>query len=285
MRSLTRCVACPSLERARLLGLTLILTLLASTLGCREDAESPTGPAPALEVSAAAAPLSFAQVSANGFGSGAHTCGVTTDGRAYCWGLNTAGQLGIGSVFEGPEDCGNPCSTRPMAVVGGHRWLHVRAGDRFTCGLTTDNLAYCWGRNFEGQLGSARTFRRMLPLRSRAAASSGRSGSGSPTPAPSRWRTSRSAGATNQPASWATARPSGQADPGAGAGRFQLELADRGLHPHLRGDVRQQGLLLGIELRRQARGRDHRRTGCGPGRSPAGSPSGRSKRVSATPAP
>ena len=127
MRSLTRCIACPSLERAGLLGLTLILALLASTLACREDAQSPTGPAPALEVSAAAAPLSFAQVSANGFGSGAHTCGVTTDGRAFCWGLNTSGQLGIGSVFEGPEDCGNPCSTRPMALVGRHRWLHLRA--------------------------------------------------------------------------------------------------------------------------------------------------------------
>jgi hypothetical protein len=50
------------MEFARLLGPTLVLGVLASTLGCREDAESPTDPAPALEVSAAAAPLSFAQV-------------------------------------------------------------------------------------------------------------------------------------------------------------------------------------------------------------------------------
>jgi alpha-tubulin suppressor-like RCC1 family protein len=130
--------------------------LLAATLGCRDEAESPTGPAPALDVAAAAAPLSFRQVSVGGFpgGSDFHACGVTTDDRAYCWGLNTWGQLGIGSVYEGPEDCGNPCSTRPVAVVGGHRWKHVRAGDRFTCGVTTDNQAYCWGRNIEGQLGS-----------------------------------------------------------------------------------------------------------------------------------
>ena len=35
----------------------------------------------------------------------AHTCGVTTDSVAYCWGLNSAGQLGIGSTTntDGPE--------------------------------------------------------------------------------------------------------------------------------------------------------------------------------------
>ena len=34
-----------------------------------------------------------------------HTCGVTTDSVAYCWGLNSSGQLGIGSTTnaDGPE--------------------------------------------------------------------------------------------------------------------------------------------------------------------------------------
>ena len=157
MRSPTRCFGCPGHRSfTRRPGPTLVLTLLTATLGCRDDADSPTGPAPALDVAAAAAPLSFRQVSVGGFpgGSDYHACGVTTDDRAYCWGLNTWGQLGIGSVYEGPEDCGNPCSTRPVAVVGGLRWRHVRAGDRFTCGVTTDYRAYCWGRNIEGQLGS-----------------------------------------------------------------------------------------------------------------------------------
>jgi alpha-tubulin suppressor-like RCC1 family protein len=36
---------------------------------------------------------SFASVD----GGDDHTCGVTTAGAAYCWGLNRAGQLGNGT--------------------------------------------------------------------------------------------------------------------------------------------------------------------------------------------
>jgi alpha-tubulin suppressor-like RCC1 family protein len=139
---------------ARRLAPVLAQVLMVAALGCREDTESPTGPgpAPALDLTPAQA-LSFREVSTGGYpGNGGHTCGVTTDDRAYCWGFNQSGELGIGTN-DGPEDCGNPCSTRPVAVLGGLRFRHVSAGDRFTCGITTDDRAYCWGRNFEGQLG------------------------------------------------------------------------------------------------------------------------------------
>ena len=98
-----------------------------------------------------------------------HTCGVTTDFRAYCWGGNGGGTLGIGST-TGPDACdGNestgPCSIRPVAVLGGLRFRQVEAGVGHTCGLTTDDVAYCWGSNWAGQLGDGTTTTRTVPVR------------------------------------------------------------------------------------------------------------------------
>jgi len=132
-------------------GIALAVAVAAS--GCREDAESPTAPsepAPAVVATAAQA-LTFHQVS-GGYG---HTCGVTTDGRAYCWGLNVGGQLGDGTTTN---------HLTPVPVVGGFRFLQVSAGDFYTCGLTTDNRAYCWGSNTDGQLGDGTTTNHLTPV-------------------------------------------------------------------------------------------------------------------------
>ncbi len=45
------------------------------------------------------------------------------------------------------------CSTRPLAVAGGFRFLSLSAGPNYTCGIATDSLAYCWGSNAAGELG------------------------------------------------------------------------------------------------------------------------------------
>jgi alpha-tubulin suppressor-like RCC1 family protein len=106
-----------------------------------------TGPAHEIR---SAHTLSFREVSAGAN----HTCGVTPDNRAYCWGLNFDGRLGNGTN-AGPEICDNfPCSTRPVAVAGGLRFRLVSAGGDHTCGVTPGNLAYCWGFNAAGQLGN-----------------------------------------------------------------------------------------------------------------------------------
>ncbi|MEX2157052.1 MAG: Ig-like domain-containing protein [Gemmatimonadales bacterium] len=86
--------------------------------------------------------VTFSVLSATFF----HTCGVTTSGAAYCWGDNLYGRLGIG--IDSPDD-----SRVPAAVTGGLAFAVVSTGDAHTCGVTTSGAAYCWGRNYEGQLG------------------------------------------------------------------------------------------------------------------------------------
>jgi alpha-tubulin suppressor-like RCC1 family protein len=96
----------------------------------------------------------------------AHTCGVTPGGAAYCWGLNFNGQLGIGTT-NGPELCAegsNPCSTSPVAVIGGLTFAMVSAGASHTCAVTAAGAAYCWGANTSGQLGDSTTAQRTSPV-------------------------------------------------------------------------------------------------------------------------
>jgi alpha-tubulin suppressor-like RCC1 family protein len=146
---------------AQILAPMLAAGLFVTIPGCREDAESPSAPEVTSALSAASAPLPFRQVSAGWD----HTCGVTIDDRAYCWGNSQYGQLGNGT-FAGPETCygDRPCSPRPVAVLGGLRFRHVIAGTEFTCGLTTNNRAYCWGGNASGQLGDGTTTGRSKPV-------------------------------------------------------------------------------------------------------------------------
>ena len=58
-------------------------------------------------------------------------------GPAVCWGSNDVGQLGIGSM--------SPATAEPTVVVGEHQFNRLTAGRRFTCGLTREGVAYCWG--------------------------------------------------------------------------------------------------------------------------------------------
>jgi alpha-tubulin suppressor-like RCC1 family protein len=180
----------------------LLTLLLASALSCSDDRSPATAPeSPQAPAIAAATALAFAQLSGGLY----HTCGVTLDQRAYCWGLNS-GNLGDGTTVErltptavattlpfrqisagvfttcgvttdfvaycwGANDhgvLGNGTTARqlaPVKVAGGHRFLAVETNGFHTCGVSyPDNLAYCWGENYEGQLGDGTRTDRLTPV-------------------------------------------------------------------------------------------------------------------------
>lgn len=83
-----------------------------------------------------------------------HTCGVVTDGAAFCWGDNRYGQLGDGS---------RKSRVYPTPVVGTTRYLALSGGGGHTCGISTAGTAYCWGFNQNGQLGDGTLTDRATP--------------------------------------------------------------------------------------------------------------------------
>ena len=117
--------------------------VVAESEGVRDSA--------AVTVTAGPPPVIFASLTA-GFD---HTCGLKTDGSAYCWGSNESGQLGISSMTQ---------SSTPVAVSGGLTFIRLVAGGEHTCGLTAAGAAYCWGRGDDGQLGNGVFANRSLPV-------------------------------------------------------------------------------------------------------------------------
>jgi alpha-tubulin suppressor-like RCC1 family protein len=130
----------------------LALSIVAGALGCREDPTAPAGQEPGAVLATATTPLAFYQVSA---GASEHTCGITSDNRAYCWGRNSDGQLGDGTTTQ---------RLTPVAVAGTLRFHQISAGYSSTCGVTTDHRAYCWGTNGRGELGDGTTTPRLTPV-------------------------------------------------------------------------------------------------------------------------
>lgn len=108
--------------------------------------DSGTGPdgfsddANALVPTAISGDLEFEMVNIGLF----HACGLTTEGKAYCWGFGGGGHLGQGT---------NNSSPVPVAVSGSYTFTDIQLGANHTCALDTAQRIYCWGANSDGQLG------------------------------------------------------------------------------------------------------------------------------------
>lgn len=92
----------------------------------------------------------------------AHTCGITTEGKLYCWGGNYYGQVGDGTICGGYPD---PCIILIPSKIGDDTWARIAAGDTHTCGIQTDNKLYCWGENDRNQLGDGTTDDKTVPTK------------------------------------------------------------------------------------------------------------------------
>ena len=88
---------------------------------------------------------------------GLHTCALTAEGQAWCWGQNDAGQAGFPEAMNQP--CGEPihgwrCVPSPHPLETTLRFDALVAGGSNTCGFGRDDVIYCWGSNGVGQLGA-----------------------------------------------------------------------------------------------------------------------------------
>lgn len=126
-----------------------------------------------------------------------HTCALSTSGKAYCWGLNNQGQLGVpgtdtavstpepvtgGMIFVALSagafgNCaltaagdayswGGYIANVPALVPGGHVFRTISSGGDHACAVTALGVGYCWGSDDSGQLGIGPTnYQPSVPLR------------------------------------------------------------------------------------------------------------------------
>lgn len=78
---------------------------------------------------------------------GQHSCAILDDGRAVCWGRDNFGQLGNGGVNA---DAVTPSD---VSLPPGRTATAISAGDTHTCAALDNGAPYCWGDDFDGQLG------------------------------------------------------------------------------------------------------------------------------------
>jgi alpha-tubulin suppressor-like RCC1 family protein len=84
-----------------------------------------------------------------------HSCYVKSDGSIWCWGDNSRGQLGDGTLITRDS---------PVRVNGLGLSKMVSTGFRFSCALLMDDSVSCWGSGSYGQLGNGLGIDSLTPV-------------------------------------------------------------------------------------------------------------------------
>jgi alpha-tubulin suppressor-like RCC1 family protein len=83
-----------------------------------------------------------------------HTCAITTQREAYCWGANDQSQAG--GFAGGPT---------PLRIQGALPWTQISAGYTHTCAVRSDGALFCWGQSERGEIGNGSFFTATQPAR------------------------------------------------------------------------------------------------------------------------
>ena len=88
-----------------------------------------------------------------------HSCATaTSNGELWCWGEQEADTGAFGARPEG-------IYTTPVLVHPDFRFAQLSTGRNYTCALTTQQAAFCWGANWFGSLGTdPQTYGSTVPL-------------------------------------------------------------------------------------------------------------------------
>ena len=99
-------------------------------------------------------------VTSGGEENRSYTCAIRGTGALYCWGDNSSGQLGDGTKTQ---------RFSPKRITAVADWTTIAAGGEeiaiHTCAIRGAGALYCWGDNFNGQLGDGTQTDHLSPKR------------------------------------------------------------------------------------------------------------------------
>jgi len=84
------------------------------------------------------------------FAGGENSCALLTDNALMCWGLNSSGQLGIGSSDNNVNGTPSTVLNIPQSFTVGD----VAIGRAHMCAISTNNRVWCWGGTSNGKQAS-----------------------------------------------------------------------------------------------------------------------------------